>query len=45
MSKKILPMFFSRSLVVLCLIFRSLNHFEFIFVYDMRTCSNFMISI
>ena len=45
MSEKILPMFSSRSLVVLCLIFRSLNHFEFIFVYGMRAYSNFMISI
>ena len=26
----------------LILIFRSLNHFEFIFVYDMSECSNFI---
>ena len=25
-----------------CLIFTSLNHFEFIFVYDMKVCSNFI---
>ena len=25
-----------------CLIFKSLNHFEFIFVYDVRVCSNFI---
>ena len=24
-----------------CLIFRSFNHFEFIFVYGVRECSNF----
>ena len=25
-----------------CLMFRSLNHFEFIFVIGMRECSNFI---
>ena len=25
-----------------CLIFRSLNHFEFIFVYGVRECSSFI---
>ena len=25
-----------------CLIFKSLSHFEFIFVYGMRVCSNFI---
>ena len=28
--------------MVSCLIFRSLNHFEFIFVYGVRDCSNFI---
>ena len=28
--------------MVSCLIFKSLNHFEFIFVYDVRVCSNFI---
>ena len=27
--------------MVSCLIFRSLSHFEFIFVCDVRVCSNF----
>ena len=32
----------SRSFLVSGLIFRSLNHVEFIFVYSMRECSNFI---
>ena len=32
MSESVLPMFSSRSFRVLCLIFKSLSHFEFIFV-------------
>ena len=28
--------------MVSCLIFKSLNHFEFIFVYNVRECSNFI---
>ena len=28
--------------MVSCLIFRSLKHFEFIFVYDVMVCSNFV---
>ena len=43
MSKNILPMFSSRSFVVSCLIFRPLNHFEFIFSYGVRECSNLLI--
>ena len=39
MSKSVLPMFSSRSLVVSGLTFRSLIHFEFIFVYGVRKCS------
>ena len=27
--------------MVSCLVFKSLSHFEFIFVYDVRECSNF----
>ena len=42
MPKNILPMFFSRNLMVSCLTFRSLNKFVFIFVYGMRLCSNFI---
>ena len=40
MSEKVLPMFSSRSFTVTCLIFKSLSHFEFIFVYGVRVCSN-----
>ena len=39
LSKSVLPMFFSRSFMVLCLIF---SDFEFIFVYGVRECSNFI---
>ena len=41
MLENVLPMFSSRSFMVSCLIFKSLNHFEFIFVYGVRECSNF----
>ena len=36
MSENVLPIFFSRSFMVSCLIFKCLSHFEFIFVYGMR---------
>ena len=36
-------MFSSKSLVVSGLTFRSLIHFEFIFVYGVRECSNFIL--
>ena len=36
-------MFSSGSFMVLCLTFKSLNHFNYIFVYDLRECSNFII--
>ena len=42
MSKKVLSIFSSRNFMVSCLIFWSLNHFEFIFVYSMRDCPNFI---
>ena len=32
----------SRSFVVACLMFKSLSHFEFIFVHGVRVCSNFI---
>ena len=35
-------MFSSRSFIVSCLIFKALSHFEFIFVYGVRVCSNFI---
>ena len=39
MSESVLPMFSSRSFIVSGLMFRSLIHFEFIFVYGVRKCS------
>ena len=38
MSESVLPMFSSRSFIVSGLTFRSLIHFEFIFVYGVRKC-------
>ena len=38
--ENVLPMFCSVGFIVSCLIFRPLNHSEFIFVYGMRECSN-----
>ena len=42
MSLNVLPMFSSKSFIVSGLTFRSLVHFEFIFVYGVRQCSNFI---
>ena len=39
MSESVLPMSSSRSFIVSGLTFRSLIHFEFIFVYSVRKCS------
>jgi len=36
-------MFSSKSLILYSLIFTSLMHLEFIFVYDVRNCSNFIL--
>ena len=36
-------MFSSQSFIVSGLTFKSLIHFEFIFVYDIRKCSNFIL--
>ena len=41
--RECLAMFSSRSFVVSHLTFRSLIHFEFIFVYAVRKCSNFIL--
>ena len=38
-----LPMFSSRSCIVSGLMFRSLIHFEFTFVYSLRKCSSFIL--
>ena len=43
MSSSILPMFSSKSFTVSGLTFRSLIHFEFIFVYGVRKCYNFLL--
>ena len=43
MSWSVLPMFSSKSFVVSCLTFRSLIHFEFVFVYDINKCSHFIL--
>ena len=41
MSKSVRPVFFSKSFIVFGL--RSLIHFEFIFVYGVKECSNFIL--
>ena len=43
MLESVLPMFYPRSFIVSGCAFRSLIHFEFIFVYDVRKCSNFIL--
>ena len=42
MSENVLPMISSQSFMVSCLMFKSLSHSEFIFVYGERVCSNFI---
>ena len=42
MLEDVLPMFSFRSFIVSFLIFKSLSHFEFIFVHGVRECSNFI---
>ena len=43
MSKSVLPIFLAKSFIVPGLTFRSLIYFEFIFVYGVRECSNFIL--
>ena len=43
MSKCVLPIFSSRSFTVSGLTFRYLIYFEFIFIYGVRECSNFIL--
>ena len=43
MLESILPMFSSWSFIVPGLMFRSLIHFELIFVYGVRQCSSFSL--
>ena len=42
MSSSVLPIFSSKRFIVSGLTFRSLIHFDFIFVYGVRKCSNFI---
>ena len=42
MSENVLPMFSSRSFMVLYLMFKSLSYFEFLFVHGVRVCSGFI---
>ena len=43
MSQSVLPMLSSTGFIVSVLMFRSLIHFEFIFVCGVRECSNFIL--
>ena len=43
MSESVLPMFSSGGFIVSGLTFRTLIHFEFIFVYGVRKCSSFIL--
>ena len=43
MLESVLPMFPSRGFMVSDLTFRSLIHFEFIFVSGIRKCSSFVL--
>ena len=43
MSKSVFPTFSSKNFIVYSLTLRSLIHFEFIFVYSVRKCSNFIL--
>ena len=42
LCQSVLPKFSPRSFIISGLIFRSLIHFEFIFVYGVRKCSSFI---
>ena len=43
MSSSVLPMFSSKGFIVSGLTFGSLIHFQFIFLYGVRKCSNFIL--
>ena len=43
MSKSVFPVFSSKNFIVCSLTFRSLIHFEFIFVHGVRECSDFIL--
>ena len=42
-SKHVLPLFSSKTFIVSGLTFKSLTHFELIFVHGVRECSNFIL--
>ena len=42
MPENVLLMFSSRDFMVSCFVLKSLSHFEFIFMYGMRACFNFI---
>ena len=42
LCQSVLPIFYSQSFIVSLLTFRSLIHFEFIFVHGVKQCSNFV---
>ena len=43
MSESVLPMFSSKIFIFSDLTFRSIIHFEFIFVYGVRKCGSFIL--
>ena len=43
MSKSVFPVFSSKNFIVSSLTFRSLIHFEFIFVHSVTECSDFIL--
>ena len=43
LCQSVLPLFSSKSFIVSGFTFRSLTHFEFIFVYGVRESSNFLL--
>ena len=43
MSESVVPLFSSNSFIIFNITFRSLIHFEFIFVYGVGECSNFIL--
>ena len=43
MSLGVLPVFSSENFIVSGLTFKSLIHFDFIFAYGVRKCSNFIL--
>ena len=40
MAENVLPVFSCRNFIMSCLIFKSVSHFEFIFVHGVKVCSN-----